>query len=136
MQLVRSITIFALAAFVGGAGLMHFITPQFFIDIVPDYLPAPEALVAISGVFEILGAIGLLVPMTRRLAAWGLIALFIAVFPANIHMATHHITPTGMPPLPAWMPWARLPLQAALIWWAYTIARWSRPRSSDSDTAS
>lgn len=130
MSLVQRVSIGALAAFVIGTGVMHFVTPQFFIDIVPDYLPAPELLVAVSGVFEILGGIGLLVPMTRRFAAFGLIALFIAVFPANVHMALHQITPTGAPALPAWMPWARLPLQAALIWWAYTIARSARPRTT------
>lgn len=130
MSLAQRISLGALAAFVTGTGVMHFASPQFFIDIVPDYLPAPELLVAISGVFEILGGIGLLVPMTRRFAAFGLIALFIAVFPANVHMALHEITPTGAPSLPAWMPWARLPLQGALIWWAYTIARSARPRTA------
>ncbi len=130
MSNVQRVSIGALAAFVFGAGVMHFVTPQFFIDIVPDYLPAPAALVAVSGVFEILGAIGLLVPMTRRFAAFGLIALFIAVFPANVHMALHQITPTGAPTLPAWLPWARLPLQGALIWWAYTIARAAKPRAA------
>lgn len=123
MSTAQRISIGSLAAFVIGAGVMHFVKPQFFIDIVPDYLPAPELLVIVSGVFEILGGIGLLVPTTRRLAAWGLIALFIAVFPANIHMAIHQITPTGAPALPSWMPWARLPLQGLLIWWAYTIAK-------------
>lgn len=122
MPLAQRVSIGALAAFVTGAGVMHFVSPQFFIDIVPDYLPNAELLVFISGVFEILGGVGLLVAQTRRFAALGLVALFIAVFPANIHMAIHHITPTGAPTLPSWMPWARLPLQGLFIWWAYGIA--------------
>jgi len=131
MPLAQRVSIGALAAFVTGAGVMHFVSPQFFIDIVPDYLPNAELLVVISGVFEILGGVGLLVPATRRFAALGLVALFIAVFPANIHMAVNHITPTGSPTLPSWMPWARLPLQGLLIWWAYGIAaNQQRPQST------
>jgi uncharacterized membrane protein len=76
-----------LAAFMVFAGVMHFVSPKGFVRIVPRWLPAPEALVAISGVFEVLGGVGLLVPQTRTLAAWGLIALFVAVFPANVNMA-------------------------------------------------
>lgn len=130
MPLAQRVSIGALAAFVTGAGVMHFVSPQFFIDIVPDYLPNAELLVIVSGVFEILGGVGLLVPATRRFAALGLVALFIAVFPANIHMAVHHITPTGSPTLPSWMPWARLPLQGLLIWWAYGIAVSQQRRQS------
>lgn len=128
MPLAQRVSIGALAAFVIGAGVMHFVRPQFFIDIVPDYLPNAELLVVISGVFEILGGVGLLVPKTRRFAALGLVALFIAVFPANIHMAVHQITPTGAPTLPTWAPWARLPLQGLLIWWAYGIAKRAQAR--------
>jgi len=123
MRAAHKLSIVSLAAFVIGAGVMHFVRPQFFVDIVPSSLPEPLLLVHISGVFEILGGVGLLVPQTRRFAAYGLIALFVAVFPANINMAINHITPTGAPPLPTGLAWARLPLQAVFIWWAYTIAR-------------
>lgn len=116
--------LYFLAAGMVTIGAVHFIAPGPFVDIVPDYLPAPLLLVYVSGVFELLGGIGLLVPRSRRFAAWGLVALFIAVFPANIHMAVHQITPAGTPPLPSWAPWARLPLQLALIAWAY---RYTRP---------
>ena len=100
------------------AGVMHFVSPRGYVKIMPKWLPAPAALVAISGVFEILGGVGLLVPATQHFAAWGLIALFVAVFPANVNMAIHRI-PLGKKPLPTWALWARLPLQGVFIGWAW-----------------
>jgi uncharacterized membrane protein len=107
-----------LAALMVFAGVAHFRQPQVFVRIVPDYLPSPLSLVYISGVFEILGGLGLVIPMTQKWAAWGLIALYIAVFPANVNMALKHI-PFGVLPTPQWMLWLRLPLQLVLIFWAY-----------------
>lgn len=105
------------------AGVAHFILPQPFIDIVPDYLPAAALLVYISGAAEIAGGLGLLLPKTRQAAAWGIVALLIAVFPANIHMAINHTIPAGMPEPPAWALWARLPLQFVMILWAGSHTR-------------
>lgn len=101
-------------------GLLHFAVPDPFVKIMPSFLPYPLELVYISGFFEILGGIGLLVPRVSRAAAWGLIALFIAVFPANINMAVNHIEietipGSGSPLFQA----VRLPLQAVLIAWAW-----------------
>jgi uncharacterized membrane protein len=110
-----------LAGFVTYAGVRHFTNPAPFVQIVPRGWPAPEALVAISGAAEIAGGIGLLVPAVRRPAAWGLIALFVAVFPANVNMAVHH-TRLGMGFKP-WMLWARLPLQLVLIAWAFWFTK-------------
>ena len=80
-----------LAVAISTVGVLHFLVPVPFIRIVPPQLPYPEALVYISGFFEILGGIGLLIPKVSRAAAWGLIALFIAVFPANINQAVNNI---------------------------------------------
>lgn len=126
LRLVDRISLGVMSAFMTAAGVMHFVTPQFFVDIVPAALPEPLLIVYVSGVFEILGGIGLLVPRTRRFSALGLIALFVAVFPANVNMAVNHITPTGSAPVPEWAAWARLPLQGVLLWWAWTIARRAR----------
>lgn len=115
-----SIACILLAFLMVAAGVMHFVAPRAYARIVPRWLPAPGALVAVSGVCEILGGLGLLVAPTRPWAAWGLIALFIAVFPANVNMAVNRIG-FGRKPVPAWLLWARLPLQAALIFWAYTL---------------
>ncbi len=102
------------------AGLNHFLMTAFYVSIVPPYLPAPVALVVISGVAEIgLGAL-LWFQRWARLAAWGLIALLIAVFPANLYMA---VRPDLYPFAPVALLWLRLPLQAVLIAWAYWHTR-------------
>ena len=106
-----------------GAGVLHFVRPEPYAAIVPPWLPAPMLLVYVSGVAEIAGGLGLILPATRRLAAWGLIALFVAIFPANLHMAVHAISPLGGDPLPAWALWGRLPLQVVFIAWAYWYAK-------------
>jgi uncharacterized membrane protein len=108
-----------------GAGLLHFLTPEPYLGMMPAMLPAPLALVYISGIAEIAGGLGLILPATRRLAAWGLIALYVAVFPANLNMALHDL-PLGATNVPTWALWARLPLQLVLIAWAY---RYTKPIS-------
>jgi len=113
----RRIGLVVVAGFFCFAGVGHFTNAAFFVAIVPPYLPAPEALVAISGVFEILGGVGVLVPQVRRWAGYGLLALLAAVYPANIHMALH---PDLFPDVPTAALYARLPVQfvfAALVWW-------------------
>ena len=102
------------------AGTLHFLLTPMYASIMPPQLPAPVLLVQISGMCEILGGIGLLVPFTRHAAAWGLIALLIAVMPANVTMALH---PEQWPKIPAWALWVRLPLQVPLIWWAWLYTR-------------
>ncbi|MEC4892521.1 MAG: DoxX family protein [Oscillatoria sp. PMC 1051.18] len=100
------------------AGSLHFLVPEPFIKIVPDILPQPAAIVYISGAWEILAFFGLLIPPASRTTAWSLIALFIAVFPANLNMAINHIHLDGIPDSP-WFQAVRLPFQAVLIAWAY-----------------
>lgn len=103
-------------------GITHFATPDPYVKIVPPQLPQPLAWVYISGFFEILGGIGLLIPFISVAAAWGLVALFIAVFPANINMAVNQISIEHVPHIPA-LYWARLPFQAVLIAWAWWYTR-------------
>ena len=98
------------------AGANHFRDPQFYESIMPPYLPWPQALVIISGIAEVLLGVGLLIPRISPYSAWGLILLLIAVFPANIYMATH---PELYPAIPPILLWLRLPLQGLLVWWAY-----------------
>ena len=105
------------------AGLFHFLKTDFYWQIVPDYLPYPRQLVLISGVIAVgLGFLVLLKP-ARNLAVYGIIAYFIAVFPANLYMAFH---PEIFPSVPPWVGWARLPLQGVLIYWAYGCRDFSR----------
>jgi uncharacterized membrane protein len=115
---VKLVLQWVLAALMSAAGILHFVKPQNFTRIVPKYLPYPLALVYISGFFEILGGVGLLIEPVRIYAAWGLIALYIAVFPANIYMATEKISFPGLKSA-QWILWARLPLQVVLIAWAH-----------------
>ena len=104
------------------AGINHFVNPRFYKAIMPDYLPAHDELVAASGVAEIVGAVGTMIPATRRPAGWFLIATLVGVFPANVHMALH---PDRYPDVPggAAALYARLPLQAAAIAWAYSAGK-------------
>ncbi len=106
-----------LAVSIAFVGIIHFVIPAPFVKIVPPQLPYPLELVYISGFFEILGGIGLLVPQVSRAAAWGLVALFIAVYPANINMAVNHIKLDNIPNT-NWFHAIRLPLQFVLIAWA------------------
>ena len=101
------------------AGVLHFVKPRMYEAIVPDYLPAHRELVYASGVAEIAGGAGVLHPATRRAAGWWLIATLVAIFPANVEMAVH--AERFAPLRPAAL-WARLPLQAVLIAWAWRTA--------------
>ena len=98
------------------AGLLHFVNPEPYVRIMPAYLPWHLALVYVSGLFEIAGGVGLMIPRLKRPAAWGLVALLVAVFPANVNMAVNGL-PFGDQAMSAWVLWARLPLQAVFIAW-------------------
>ncbi|UYZ59864.1 DoxX family protein [Hymenobacter latericus] len=117
---LQRLGLLGLSALFVTAGIFHFAKPRPFERIVPPQLPAPEALVAISGAAEIGLGLLLLPRATRRSAAWGLVALLVAVFPANIYMAR---LPGGGLGLPQWMLWARLPLQGVLVAWAWWYTR-------------
>jgi uncharacterized membrane protein len=98
------------------AGSMHFIAPAAYLSIMPPYIPFPVAAVVASGVLEIAGGVGVLLPRYRRWAGIGLIALLVAVFPANVHVALH----TDLyPATPAWVWFVRLPFQLVFIAWVY-----------------
>jgi len=101
------------------AGVNHFRNPEFYMRIMPPYLPWPSALHLTAGFFEVAFGVMLLIPRFQKLAAWGLIALLLAVYPANIHMAVHH----ELYQLPMGFHWIRLPLQFVLIAWAWWFTK-------------
>lgn len=103
------------------AGLNHFRSTALYESIMPPYLPFPLALVYLSGLAEIAGGVGVAVPRTRRMAGWGLLTLLLAVFPANVYMATDKIVPAGYS-IPSTLLWARLPLQFVLMFWVWSAA--------------
>ena len=117
---MKKFSLYALALLYIAAGINHFIHPAMYIKIMPPWLPYPEALVLISGIYEVLFGLMLLVPYTRKRAAWLIILLLIAVFPANIQMLLQYID-QHHPRL--WMAVVRLPLQLLLIWWAYGFTK-------------
>jgi uncharacterized membrane protein len=111
----------ALAALFLGAGINHFVNPRPYRKIVPPSLAdRAEMVVAVSGVAEIAGGVGVLVPRLRRLAGLELIAVLIAVFPANLYMARE---PEHFARIPRWALYARLPLQPLMMWWAWRATR-------------
>jgi uncharacterized membrane protein len=112
-------------------GLIHFILPEPFVKIVPSILPYPLALVYISGFLELLGGIGLLIPKVSRVAAWGLVLLYIAVYPANLNMAVNQIHIDGIPDSP-WFQAIRLPFQFVLMAWAWWYTQPDSNFSEDS----
>lgn len=111
-----------LALFMIMMGVLHFALAAFFVRAMPPWLPWHLELVYLSGVFEIAGGVGLLIPRLRVAAGWGLVALLVAVFPANVHMATSGVQMTAEP-MDAWIWWARLPFQALFIAWAWWMTR-------------
>lgn len=117
---VRSVSLVLLAAAFVGAGVLHFVKPRMFEAIVPPSLPSPRALVLISGVAEVLGGAGLLVPALRPWAGWGLAVLLVAVFPANLYMARESERFRRL--APRWALVLRLPLQAVLLAWVLWAA--------------
>jgi uncharacterized membrane protein len=104
------------------AGLLHFVVPGYYRAIVPPYLPAPALLVTISGLAEMAGGVGLLLPRWRRAAGLGLVALLLALLPANIEMLRQGRERGIAAPLEALL-WCRLPLQAVLMWGVWRLSR-------------
>ena len=125
----RFIVRLLLAALFLAAATLHFFHPEPFLRIMPPWIPFHRACVLISGVFELLGGVGLLIPVRQiqNATGWGLTLLLIAVFPANIYMAMAHVE---LPDLhfPSWVAWARLPLQPLLmiaVAWVTRIWHWN-----------
>ena len=96
MNSIKAISKYVLAIFMIVAGIMHFVNPTFFLKIMPPYLPLHEELVLVSGVFEVFVGLLLLVPQTSRLAGWGIVALLVAVFPANLYLYQHQGHSSGI----------------------------------------
>tara|TARA_B100000579_G_scaffold431127_1_gene445684 strand:+ start:591 stop:989 length:399 start_codon:yes stop_codon:yes gene_type:complete len=116
----RKIVLIGLAVFFIYFGIDHFINPNFYLSIMPPSFPLHKEAVYLSGFFEIIGGIGVLFHRFRKIAGWGLFALLIAVYPANIYMA---ITPNAFPEIPIYILYFRLALQFVFFYWAYTVTR-------------
>ncbi|MGB1245302.1 MAG: DoxX family protein, partial [Porticoccaceae bacterium] len=116
----KKLVLFGLAAFFINVGVDHFVNPDFYLNIMPPSFPLHAEAVYISGFFEVVGGISLLIPRLRKIAGWGLVALLIAVYPANIYMA---ITPQAFPDIPVTLLYVRLAFQFVFFYWAYSVTR-------------
>jgi uncharacterized membrane protein len=117
---IKRVTMYLMGVFYIFAGLNHFINPEFYTNIMPGYMPWHLALVILSGIAEIIFGFLLFIPQTRTLAAWLIIALLIAVFPANINTALNPEQFNFAPPIGHYL---RLPFQAVFILWAFWYTR-------------
>jgi uncharacterized membrane protein len=124
----QNIFLLIAAVFYIFAGTLHFLKPAMYLKIMPPYIPWHVQMVYVSGAAEVLGGIGLLVPRVRRSAAVGLVALLIAVFPANVYMATNPME-AGAGSLPPAALWGRLLLQPVLVWWVLWCTKAPGPSS-------
>jgi uncharacterized membrane protein len=111
-----------LALFFVVAGVLHFVFTPNYVKIIPPWLPWHLALVVVSGLCEIAGGFGVLWHRTRRWAGYGLIALSVAVLPANVQMLLDAQAAGASAPWLAAL-WARLPLQLVLVWWIWRATR-------------
>jgi uncharacterized membrane protein len=111
--------LYFMAAFYVFAGVMHFARPDAYLPMMPPYLPWHGGLVFLSGVAEVALGIAVLVPTLRPIAAWGIILLLIAVFPANIHIALNNVALFGNLEGAGIWNWVRLPMQGVLALWAW-----------------
>jgi uncharacterized membrane protein len=119
MSRMKSVLLWLMAAFYVLAGVNHFINPDAYMPMMPPYLPWHRFLVYLSGLAEVVLGIGVLVPRWRSVSAWGIIALLIAIFPANLHIALHNVPVFGAEEGAGIFNWIRLPLQGVLILWAW-----------------
>ena len=119
MSRIKTVLLYVMAAFYIFAGYNHLANPEFYLAIMPPNLPEPELLNVLSGLAEIVLGVFLLEPRTRALAAWGTIALLVAVFPANVYAATANIGPEGPGSGAGMANWIRLPFQIVFIAWAW-----------------
>ena len=121
METLKSVLRYVLGILFVLAGINHFVSPEFYIPIMPDYLPWHEELVFLSGVAEIVAGILVAIPATQRIGAWAIIAILVAVFPANIHMAMNPEEFSGYAASTAL--YIRLPIQLIPAIWAYWYTR-------------
>ena len=114
-----------LAGFFSLAGTMHFVVPRSYEAMMPPSLPHHREAVVVSGLAEIAGGLAVLPRRSRRIARWWLLALLVAVFPANIHMAVNPVQVRGLDldRIPRWALWARLPLQPLAMFWVWRATR-------------
>jgi len=113
-----------MATFYFLGGINHFLQPEFYLPLIPEYLPDKNFLNALAGIAEVVGAIGLLIPQTRKIAAWGIVAMLIAFIPSHVYFIQIGSCLEGGLCVSTWIGWVRLVLiHPVLIWWAYIYTK-------------
>ena len=130
MSVGKRVLLYLQVVFYVFAGVQHFRIPDAYLPMMPGYLPAHAELVFLSGVAEVLCGLGLLLPQTRRLAAWATIALLVAILPANIHVALHNVPLFGASEGAGIWNWVRLPFQFVFMAWAWWYTREAAPAAN------
>lgn len=120
MILVKNLLLVVFVLFYVTSGVNHFLSPQFYLHLMPPYIPYPMEVIYLSGVIEILLGIGAGIPRFRARAAWAVIVMLISFMPVHIHMLIH---PELYPEVPEVGLWVRIVIQGVLIWWAYGYAK-------------
>jgi uncharacterized membrane protein len=129
---LQHVLLWVMGIFYAASGVIHLVDPAFYLPMMPPYLPWHLGLIYLSGLAELVLGVAVLVPATRRVAAWGIILLLVAVFPANLHIALHDVPLGGRAQGFGVWNWIRLPFQAVFIAWAwwYTLSSLPvRPRA-------
>ncbi len=121
MTTIQQISLYAMAAFYAGGGINHFVNPKFYLGITPKFFPVPNLLNQITGVAEIILAIGLLFVSTRQISAYLIIAMLIAFFAVHI---PHLLNPPKMAQGKEWFLFVRIALQFVLIYWAWCVSKY------------
>ena len=116
----KKLVLFGLSTFFIYTGIHHFVNPGFYLSIMPPAFPLHAEAVYISGFFEVVGGVCVLIPRLRKIAGWGLVALLVAVYPANIYMA---ITPEAFPDIHVALLYVRLVFQFVFFYWAFSVTR-------------
>ena len=123
MSRLKTILLWVMGIFYLVAGSNHFRDPGFYLPMMPSYLPLHLQLIYLSGLAEVVLGVAVLVPRLRQVAAWGIILLLIAIFPANVHIALHNVPLGGASEGAGIWNWVRLPFQGVLIAWAWWYTR-------------
>ncbi len=116
----KKLVLFGLSTFFIYTGIHHFVNPGFYLSIMPPAFPLHTEAVYISGFFEVVGGVCVLIPRLRKIAGWGLVALLVAVYPANIYMA---ITPEAFPDIHVALLYFRLAFQFVFFYWAFSVTQ-------------
>jgi uncharacterized membrane protein len=120
MAIVKNVFLAIFVFFYVSSGVNHFLTPDFYLKLMPPYIPYPLQIIYLSGVIEILLGVGAAIPRFRARAAWAVIFMLISFMPVHIHMVVH---PELYPDVPEIGLWLRIVVQGVLIWWAYGYAK-------------